>query len=72
VPVWAAVVIALLSGLFGGLLGTLAKIADERGSEVRRATIEATQDFAALATDWFDAIGTAITVHQTGEQGFLC
>lgn len=60
-PVWAAVFIALVSGVSGGLLGTLAKIADDRGAEVRRAVVDATQDFAALATDWFAAVDAAIT-----------
>lgn len=63
-PVWAAVVIALGSGICGGLLGTLAKIADERGAEVRREIIRATQDFAALATDWFAAVDAAITQNE--------
>jgi hypothetical protein len=54
------VFVAVLSGLCGGLIGTLVKVADDRKVELRRATIEAVQEFAALASDWFEAAGTAI------------
>ena len=64
VPVWAAIVIAVLSGLGGGLIGTLVKAAEDRTAEVRRATIEATRDFAALATDWFALVDEAIREHE--------
>jgi hypothetical protein len=59
-PVWASILIAALSGLSGGLIGTLIKVSEDRKTEVRRATIDAMEGFAALATEWFAVVGEAI------------
>lgn len=59
-PTWAAVTLGLLSGVTVGLLATVLRLIEERGAPVRQATLDAGQDLAALASDWFDAVEKAI------------
>lgn len=55
---WTTVVVGIVAGLGGGLVGTLVKVSEDRKAEVRREIIEATQDFAAMATEWFALAST--------------
>lgn len=59
-PVWATVVVGIVAGLGGGLIGTFVKVAEDRKVDVRRKTIEAMEDLAAMATDWFALANAAI------------
>lgn len=61
---WITVVVALISGLSGGLIGTVLNLHEDRKAAVRAETIEAVQAFAALATESFEAVGDAIENHE--------
>jgi hypothetical protein len=49
VPIWAAVVIGLGSGLLSGLVGTFATITHERGAEFRTRMLSAAENFIHVA-----------------------
>lgn len=54
-PIWAAILIALLSGL----LGTMARISYERAAEMRTRAIEAADEFAVAAVRSFELVWRA-------------
>jgi len=55
-PVWAAVVIGLGSGLLSGLVGTFATITHERGAEFRTRMLSAAEDFIRAAEGFRQAV----------------
>jgi hypothetical protein len=59
-PTWAWIAVTLVAGLGSGLLGTFVKISHDRQVEVRRKAVEASQEFAAHAPQWFAALDVAI------------
>jgi hypothetical protein len=51
VPVWAAVVIGLGSGVASGLFGTLLSISHQRGAELRSRRLDAASEFLRRAEE---------------------
>jgi hypothetical protein len=61
VPVWAAIVIGLGSGVVGTVLSTVLRISYERETELRQRGIQAADDFAVQGARIFAAVDEAIT-----------
>ncbi len=59
-PLWLAILVALLSGVGSGLLGTLVKLRHDRETETRGRVSAASQDFAAAGAEWLDRAHAAI------------
>jgi hypothetical protein len=68
VPVWAWIIVTVVTGVGSGLIGTLVKVRHERGADLRRRSLEVVEEVAARCDDWFQAVQTAIDARWEGMQ----
>lgn len=67
-PVWAWIIVTVITGLGSGLIGTLVRVRHERGADLRRRSLEVVEEVASRCDDWFQAVQAAIDARWEGLQ----